>query len=102
MELLIIIGSASIDTGICSCTTATTDDSTINRGVCARDGTFDEFLDAGLELREFRKSSIGISSDRGRGKRGLLSRDRDDDDRFFDESRDFSPLKVAHNTKETH
>lgn len=85
-----------MDTGICSCTTDTIDvDSillTVNRGVCDLDGTFDEFLDTGLEFLELRKSSICISSDRGRGNLGLLSRDRDDDERFFEESRDFSPL----------
>lgn len=32
-------------------------------GVCDRDTVRDEHLDAGLELREWRKSSRGISSD---------------------------------------
>ncbi len=58
-------------------------------GVCDRDGTFDEFLDDGLEL--FFKSSIGISSERGRS-RGLFSRDLGVPDRLFEPSRDLPPF----------
>lgn len=51
-------------------------ESVVNRdGVCDLDGAFEEFLDDGLGFCERLKSSIGISSERGRANRGLLSRD---------------------------
>lgn len=51
-------------------------ESVVNRdGVCDLDGAFEEFLDDGLGFCERLKSSMGISSERGRTNRGLLSRD---------------------------
>lgn len=45
-------------------------------GVCDREAAFDELRETGLEFWELRKSSKGISSERGLGIRGLDSRDR--------------------------
>lgn len=67
--------------------------SNVNReGVCERDGLLDELRDTGLEFWERRKSSSGISSERGRGMRGLDSLDRGVPDRLRELSRDFSEL----------
>lgn len=72
----------------------TTGSRSINReGVCDRDGAFEEFRETGLAFCERRKSSSGISSDRGLGTRGLDSRDLGvPPDRLREVSRDFTVL----------
>lgn len=57
-------------------------------GVWERDGAFDELRDTGLEFCERRKSSNGISSERGLGTLGLDSRDRGVLDLLREASRD--------------
>lgn len=68
--------------------------SSVNReGVCDREGAFEEFRETGLAFCERRKSSNGISSERGLGTRGLDSRDLGVPPVMFREvSRDFTTL----------